>query len=526
MLFGVTYRTISPTTNAFTKNIFSMRPLSIPNQLTFDASSSGATAPTVPVPKKTLGPQKRKFADDPHAPRKLQAHKGKAMSLRLFSQLKDLIAKEEKIHLDPLNGGDKQLASFREKKRKEAIAPFIGPERYANIIGAFTFDLSFGIQMYHHAILNSREPKKPLSEEELKNYEEIKKLCKEASPYFKEEPDPTIFFQAELQEDKKEDFCRFIEKHPKFRTLFDETIKNEIKKEERHWAFAGLDYDGHVARVEEIRQECIEKNKFHGYFHPTGYGRSVAQDDPYLDTAHIDSYVMTPSGKIISLLPFGNKEKLIGLIPTMYTAGVDDFVEKVVSGDKSPERINPYTRNFAPQHSDYYCGTFGLLAETRYLKKNERELKQFTLTVTGEPGEKTHNHFFLSSPQLLFFSEQELFIKLTRAIVAADEDISEVSHKGEKYKVKTLRFMLNSGMKIEFMDGTEFSEKALATFRQRWLNILDSKVMPLWKQTGVKGPGGINYSIALTHKHETYMTMFSDANKVIDDPSDNESDYE
>lgn len=119
------------------------------------------------------------------------------------------------------------------------------------------------------------------------------------------------------------------------------------------------------------------------------------------------------------------------------------------------------------------CRAFGTLYHLELLSNNALQLNTYSLKfeINDEVSINTKNyHFFLPSPQLLKYSQSELYNKIIEAFVTGDKEYISVIHKNkktDKYETYTVEPMLKM---IKDKKTTEINEADFKKFQQKWLS--------------------------------------------------------
>lgn len=174
---------------------------------------------------------------------------------------------------------------------------------------------------------------------------------------------------------------------------------------------------------------------------------------------HVESYVVSSSGAVIDVIPYGegnfNRPKLAG----QYSPDMVYFL---------PDVEYPVL----PQGGTAECGTLGLSYLKQYLKDDAKQLNENTLLLDTTM-ERAPVHFHLPSPQVLKYSQSNLYAKVVRAFVTGEQDTAIVEHGGIKVTVRTLQACLNAGATVSRPDGKEIPG-GVEGFRKRWLELCDA----------------------------------------------------
>lgn len=97
-----------------------------------------------------------------------------------------------------------------------------------------------------------------------------------------------------------------------------------------------------------------------------------------------------------------------------------------------------------PQTRDKVCGTLALSYMKSLLKNNAQQLKEFTLCIPHNQGKRKPKiyYFFFPSPEVLRYSQSELFNKYLVALL--DPEGKEFLHKGKYHRIPPLKTHLEN----------------------------------------------------------------------------------
>ena len=175
---------------------------------------------------------------------------------------------------------------------------------------------------------------------------------------------------------------------------------------------------------------------------------------------HVESYVVSSTGAVINVVPFGEtyRHKRPNL-DGQYHSDVMPFLPNV-------------GHDVFPQGGMAECGTMGLSYLKQYLKDDARQLNENTLLLeTTVRGRLVRFH--LPSPQVLKYSQSNLYAKVVRAFVAGEQDYATADHYGQEVEVMTLQACLKAGATVSRPDGKEIPG-GIEGFRKTWLELCDA----------------------------------------------------
>lgn len=278
-------------------------------------------------------------------------------------------------------------------------------------------------------------------------------------PYISKIKDPDQFKPKNLSPEERDELTKIIAANT-------DGIRDRLLacvKEDRENLSEIVKQIGHGAEGGAAELAMIANNTggvTHGYIFPTSRDSFSAPEQvmpviPY--KGHIESYVVCSTGKVINAVPYSSGN------------GARPEVKGQYSADVTPFLIDE--RRVLPQGGDVECGTLGLSYLKQYLKDNAKQLNENTLLLDIATGNR-QRHFHLPSPQVLKYSQSELYAKLVRAMVAGNENVVTVEHKGKKIRVITLQGFLNSGAVASRPDGMEIPG-GIENFRKNWLELCD-----------------------------------------------------
>jgi len=200
----------------------------------------------------------------------------------------------------------------------------------------------------------------------------------------------------------------------------------------------------------------------HGYIFPTVQKSIFAPGhDMHVipSKGHIESYVISSTGKVINIIPYWDRLGARPELKGQYSADVTPFL--VDSEDL-----------ILPQGGNAECGTMSLSYLKQYLKCNAEQLKDNTLLLDLKLKNGQMHYFHLPSPQVLKYSQSNLYGKVVRAIIAGNEDVVTVMHKDKKIRVRTLQGLLKEEVGVSRPDGMEIPG-GIEHFRKNWVELCD-----------------------------------------------------
>lgn len=397
-------------------------------EITNQASSSSNGAPPLSI-------NKQKFLEsDKGLPLMRRAHSAVQLSITEVSKLAKAYSQEigSTIHVSgnviPITAEDRK--AWRVKQEKF----------FDNLVS----DPDAGVQMLHRYFNDFRKDKALL-----KNFPTIFAI-------YQQQLDP-----ARIQPEMKDELTKFIKANTdSIRDRLLARVKKE--REELSETSKRIGY-GTKRAAEELA--TIANNTggvAHGYIFLARERNLISapgQDMHVIpDRGHMESYVVSSTGKVIDVIPYWRG---VGKRPEL---------EGQYSADVKPFLIDPERMVF-PQGGGIECGTMGLSYLKQYLKDNAKQLNGNTLLLDREIN-GMQMQFHLPSPQVLKYSQSDLYAKLVRAIVAGDKNVVTVEHKGEEIDVITLQGWLNAGAVASRPDGMEMPG-GIENFRKSWLELCD-----------------------------------------------------
>lgn len=226
--------------------------------------------------------------------------------------------------------------------------------------------------------------------------------------------------------------------------LLQKEFQADFKKRFDVASQAGLSKD---EAIEEIREFAGKQNPdaLAGYLYTSG----VSKGKQHVETLLLDGQ------DVINLIPFntyGDKKIARSDLTGLYTSDIANLVALEFKDRKS-------SLQFCPQATEKECASLGLAYLKEYGKNQAEQLRKYTLKLSFES-----ERFLLPSPQVLRYSQSELYTKLVRAMVEGTDETLIVEHKGKKYKVLTLNGILARKGKIDSSGPVDLEE-----FRSRWL---------------------------------------------------------
>jgi hypothetical protein len=214
----------------------------------------------------------------------------------------------------------------------------------------------------------------------------------------------------------------------------------------------GLNKEEAVDEMREIAHK-LGPGESAAYFYTSG----IAEGNQHVETLLLHRAEGTGKIFFVNLIPFNveNERKIMqGDLKdeALFTSDLTPFVAQKAS-DRSSRRL------FCPQATKEECASLGIAFAKEMMKNGAEQLKNFTLTlIVGKA------QFFLLSPQVLRYSQSQLYLRLMHAMVESTDSSVIVKHNGKEYKVLTLNGMLAHGGTIAFPDKVNIEE-----FRARWL---------------------------------------------------------
>jgi len=200
----------------------------------------------------------------------------------------------------------------------------------------------------------------------------------------------------------------------------------------------------------------------HGYIFPTVQNSIFAPGhDMHVipSKGHVESYVVSSTGKVINIIPYWDR---LGARPEL---------KGQYSADVTPFLVNSENL-ILPQAGRDECGTMSLSYLKQYLKCNAEQLNNNTLLLDLKLKSGHMHYFHLPSPQVLKYSQSNLYVKVVRAIIAGNEDVVTVVHKDKNITVRTLQGLLKSEVSISRPDGMEIPG-GIEQFRKSWVDLCD-----------------------------------------------------
>lgn len=228
-----------------------------------------------------------------------------------------------------------------------------------------------------------------------------------------------------------------VKKDDRLAARLDELFMRDLAKAANNAKDRGPEEPGARSELLELSRDT-KSSSFRGYLFGSGTLRAAA---------HIDTYVVTPLGKIICAIPYrGNLS-----VPEMYRAEIIDF--SIIA---------------RPQGGSKECAALGLVYLKEYLKDDAFQLRNRTLLIDTTYDGKTIK-FHLPSPQVLEYSQSSTYAKAILAMVAGKEGGRAASHLGRP-AIPTFEEIMDSGGVITHPGtGEVMTQEQLAEFSSAWI---------------------------------------------------------
>lgn len=250
------------------------------------------------------------------------------------------------------------------------------------------------------------------------NFTESKDLYIELQKFLTE----NNVFRKDLTEEEKIFINRICEE--KFKDIFDILIKKYFKQLAILKSNCGLTQAEVNDEIRKI-QSNLKNDEAFGYIYTNGLIEG---------STHFEVLILT-------------KDKVIKPV-SWYLRNNQEFESSYMY--HTPATIIKTTGHTpAPQADATSCGTLGLKYLKELLKNQAKGLGQ-SLTFDYQNTEGEIVHFFLPSPEVLRYSQSNLYIQLMRALVAGDNNPEnnyiEIKHNGKSYKVTKLETLLQHSL--------------------------------------------------------------------------------
>ncbi len=415
-----------------------------------------------------LSPNKTAFKTRSDKDSLLENGPDKSLTTTNLAILAKRQADKYRIALFPVNGGDDYLAEFHRRLREEPKMKMLETEwKRVCVLRSFSKTESF------KNIYTATEEKQAEWNEIMRVVEELwATQTKNPKKAIEEIPEKMKSLRKYL--DSQLELCAHLD-------AFIDKIKLKV-------ADTGLPRSAHIENIALEMQRCRDANGYSGYFHPylqkqTGSENRIEDNGVAKTATHTDSFVITPH-HLINVLSFANDPSIDRQdFPEIYAADLDGLAREIAVPHSTKDEKNLKTQ-FSAQATIIHCGMLGLSHVKELLKDDAKQLTQQSMLISGTYY-KDSDHFdtvkvrlFLSSPNVLKYAQSGLEVALREKMISSTENVATLDYKNKRYKVVTLAGFFNQGLKLESPDNRLLGDRAIQKFRQEWLHIFNTEVLP------------------------------------------------
>ena len=266
-----------------------------------------------------------------------------------------------------------------------------------------------------------------------------------------------------VQQAKKTGFLTAIKSSARWNELFEREISASIANAPTEAQRIGLSSEGAAQSILDLMPQAARAPI--AFLRPSvHYGMNGIA----AGRGHTSSFILT--GNYVIGTVENDEGDIVDELTARSVKYADPQLSHLILGGK---------KTVAAQADHVSCGSLAVSQQKELLKDNANQLYNDCLIISNAATSSNSNDpsrdIFLLSPESLRYSQSDLFVKIARAVVAGNDQVAEVVHKGQTYRVKTLVGLQQEGAKISSVDGRDVN---LEEFRKRWLAKLDHVAIP------------------------------------------------